>query len=80
MAKKKKKRTAIPLTASSKMHCIVCQLLDYAEVGGMKPKHCGIVYESIVRCLLAVGDDPDIALSGLISQIGKIVHAKECEV
>jgi len=56
---------------------IVMKLLEYAAVGGMEAEDCGIAYEAIDNCLMAVGNDPEVALSGLIDQIQTIINAKE---
>lgn len=81
MAKKKKKavkkRKPMKLTPSRKTRLIVAKILEYAEAGGMEADDCGVAYEAIDTCLMAVGDDPEVALSGLIEQIQKIINAKE---
>lgn len=80
MAKKKKlvkKRKAMQLTASRKAKLIVKKILEYAELGGMEPEDCGVAYEAINSCLMAVGDDPEVALSGLIDQVRTITNVAE---
>jgi len=81
MAKKKKKaakkRKPLQLTLSRKARLIVGKILEYAEAGGMEADDCGVAYEAIDSCLMAVGDDPDVALGGLIEQIQTILNAKE---
>lgn len=66
----------LTLTPSRKAQLIVAKVLEYAEAGGMKPKHCGIAFEAIRNCLLSVGDDPEVILSGLIDQVHTIINAK----
>ena len=68
------------LTPSRKARLIVAKVLEYAELGGMKPEDCGVAYEAIDNCLMAVGHDPEEALSGLIDQIRTITNAEECRV
>jgi hypothetical protein len=65
------------LTPSRKARLIVAKVLEYAELGGMEPEDCGIAYQAIDNCLIAVGRDPEIALSGLIDQIRAIINAEE---
>jgi len=81
MAKKKKKtakkQKPLKLTPSRKARLIVGKILEYAEAGGMEAEDCGVAYEAIDNCLMAVGDDPDVALSGLVEQIQTILNAKE---
>jgi hypothetical protein len=69
------------LTPSRKARLIVAKVLEYAELGGMEPEDCGIAYQAIDNCLMAVGHDPEIALSGLIDQIRTIIsveNLREC--
>jgi hypothetical protein len=84
MAKKKKKavkkRKSIPLTPSRKARLIVRKILEYAEVGGMPPKECGVIYDAIDNCLIAVGDDPEVALSGLVDQIRTIASVPDANL
>jgi hypothetical protein len=65
------------LTPSRKARLIVAKVLEYAELGGMEPEDCGIAYEAIDNCFMAVGHDPEVALSGLIDQIRAIINAEE---
>ena len=80
MAKKKKKavkkRKPVKLTPSRKSKLIVMKILEYAEAGGMEAEDCGVAFEAIDNCLMAVGDDPEDALSGLIDQIRTIINAE----
>lgn len=83
MAKKKKaskRRKPTPLTPSRKANLIVFKILEYAVIGGMDPEDSGIAYEAINNCLTNVGDDPEVALGGLIDQIRTIVNADECNL
>lgn len=70
------KMNCVPLTPSRRTRLIVHKLLRYAEAGGMRPKDCGITYEAIDNCLMAVGDDPDAALGGLIDEIRTVIHGE----
>ena len=69
--------SAIKLTPSRKARLIVMKVLEYAETGGMEAEDCGIAFEAIDNCLMAIGDDPEVAMSGLIEQIRTIANAEE---
>ena len=69
--------STMKLTPSRKAQLIVMKVLEYAETGGMEAEDCGIASEAIENCLMAVGDDPEVALSGLIEQIQTIINAEE---
>ena len=68
------------LTPSRKARLIVKKVLEYAGLGGMAPEDCGIAYEAIDNCLIAVGEDPEEVLGGLIDQIRTIINCEECRV
>jgi hypothetical protein len=69
--------SAMKLTPSRKSRLIVMKVLEYAETGGMEAEDCGIAFEAIDNCLMAIGDDPEVAMSGLIEQIRTIANAEE---
>ena len=69
--------STMKLTPSRKARLIVMKVLEYAETGGMEAEDCGIAFEAIDNCLMAVGDDPEVAMSGLIEQIQTIINAEE---
>jgi len=81
MARKKKKsvgkRQPLQLTPSRKARLIVAKILEYAEAGGMEAEDCGVAFEAIDSCLMAVGNEPEVALGGLIDQMRTIINAEE---
>ncbi|QDV37522.1 hypothetical protein [Tautonia plasticadhaerens] len=55
-----------------RVRLIISKILEYAEAGGMAPRDCGLIYESLDATLGQPGDP-----EGLIAQIRQIIDARE---
>jgi hypothetical protein len=61
------------LNASRRVKLIVFTILEYAEIGGMEPEDCGMVFEAVGNCL----DETANTMSDLESQIHQILASDE---
>ena len=66
------------LTPSRRAKLVLFEILEYAEIGGMAPADCGLVYEAVSNCLdtICVEQGDESTLSGLIDQMDLILAAK----
>ena len=66
------------LTASRRAKLIVFKICEYAEVGGMSPADCGMVYEKIADSLDSISayEGDQTSVDGLLGQIQQILTAE----
>jgi len=71
----------VQLTPSRRVKLILIKILEYAEVGGMTPEDCGVVFEAISQCLDEVcnEDHNEITMEGLKDQMQQILEAETWE-
>jgi|LSQX01.2.fsa_nt_gb hypothetical protein len=67
------------LTNGRKARLIVFKLCEYAEVGGMTPSDCGLVYEALANCLddISIKEGDESTVGGLLDQIQQILNAED---
>ena len=67
------------LTDSRRAKLILMKILDYAELGGMKPEDCGICFEAVSNCL-DNREQVEANMADLNMQIRKIVTSQATDI
>ena len=67
------------LTPSRKVKLILFKTLEFAEIGGMAPADCGLLFESVSNCLdeLCASEDDESSMENLLEQIQQVMKAKK---
>lgn len=73
------KNRAMKLTSSRKVKLVLFKILEFAEIGGMAPEDCGLLWESVSNCLDEVGvcEDDQSSMENLVKQLQQIIEADE---